>query len=64
MEIVKMEHVTKIYGDRNIEIEMDGGASPKNFKELKEAGTDIIVAGSAVFKAEDPAAVIEQIHNV
>lgn len=60
----KIRECKKLIGDRNIEIEMDGGASPKNFKELKEAGTDIIVAGSAVFKAEDPAAVIEQIHNV
>lgn len=60
----KIRECKKLIGDRNIEIEMDGGASPKNFKELKDAGTDIIVAGSAVFKAEDPAAVIEQIHNV
>ena len=51
----KIRECKKLIGNRNIEIEMDGGASPKNFKDLKEAGTDIIVAGSAVFKAEDPA---------
>ena len=43
---------------------MDGGACPDNFAKLAEAGTDIIVAGSAVFKAADPAAVIKQIHSI
>lgn len=60
----KIRECKKLIGNRKIEIEMDGGASPKNFKDLKDAGTDIIVAGSAVFKAEDPASVIEQIHNI
>ena len=39
-------------------IEVDGGVSPANAGLLAEAGGDILVAGSAVFKAEDPAAVI------
>ncbi len=60
----KIRATKKLIGNRNIEIEMDGGASPKNFAELAAAGTDVIVAGSAVFKAEDPAAVIEQIHKI
>lgn len=30
-------------------IEVDGGVSDKNIKELKEAGVDIVVAGSFVF---------------
>ena len=41
-------------------IEVDGGVSAANSKELSEAGAEILVAGSAVFKAEDPAAVIQQ----
>lgn len=39
-------------------IEVDGGVSPANSKALEEAGADILVAGSAVFRAADPAAVI------
>jgi ribulose-phosphate 3-epimerase len=39
-------------------IEVDGGVSPANAGALAEAGVGILVAGSAVFKAEDPAAVI------
>ena len=41
-------------------IEVDGGVSPDNAHELAEAGADILVAGSAVFKATDPAEVIRR----
>ena len=37
----------------NFEIEVDGGANLDNVQELASAGTDIIVAGSAVFKTPD-----------
>ncbi len=33
----------------NVDIEVDGGATPDNVKMLLEAGANIIVAGSAVF---------------
>lgn len=39
-------------------IEVDGGVSPANAKALVEAGAEILVAGSAVFKAENPADVV------
>jgi ribulose-phosphate 3-epimerase len=42
----------------NIRIEVDGGVSPANAKALVDAGAEILVAGSAVFKAEDPSEVI------
>lgn len=41
-----------------VKIEVDGGVCPANAKALVDAGAEILVAGSAVFKAEDPAAVI------
>ena len=41
-----------------IPIEVDGGVSPSNASALAEAGADILVAGSAVFNADDPAQVI------
>jgi len=34
----------------NCLIEVDGGVNDKNIKELKEAGVDVVVAGSYVFK--------------
>lgn len=42
----------------DVKIEIDGGVCPDNAKKLIEAGAEILVAGSAVFKAENPAEVI------
>jgi len=41
-----------------VKIEVDGGVCPANAKALVDAGAEILVAGSAVFKAEDPAAAV------
>ncbi|MCZ6595082.1 MAG: ribulose-phosphate 3-epimerase [Bacteroidetes bacterium] len=35
-------------------IEIDGGVTNKNAKQLKDAGADVLVAGSYVFKSENP----------
>lgn len=40
------------------QIEIDGGVSPKNIGLVKNAGADIAVAGSAVFKADDPVSTV------
>ena len=42
-----------------ISIEVDGGVSASNAAALVAAGAEILVAGSAVFKAESPGEVIE-----
>lgn len=39
-------------------IQVDGGVSASNAAKLVECGADILVAGSAVFKSEDPSSVI------
>ena len=49
------------YVDKNglsLEIEMDGGATESNAKALRDAGVDVIVGGSSVFKSDDPARTI------
>lgn len=57
----------KYYNDiRNLNnykylIEVDGGVDSKNAHLVKEAGVDIIVAGSAVFKAPNRAKEIDEI---
>ena len=43
---------------RDIPIEVDGGISPDNASSVVKAGASILVAGSSVFKAADPAAAI------
>jgi len=42
------------------EIEVDGGVSPANAEILVKSGTDILVAGSSVFNAEDPGKTIAE----
>ena len=39
-------------------IEVDGGVSPANAARLTDAGAEILVAGSAVFRSDDPSEVI------
>ena len=43
----------------NALIEIDGGVTNKNAKQLIDAGADVLVAGSYVFGAEDPIKTIE-----
>ncbi len=44
-------------------IEVDGGVGLDNVKVLAESGVDIVVAGSSVLGAEDPAAVIKALQK-
>lgn len=44
-------------------IEVDGGVNPDTAKRLVEAGADMLVAGNAVFGADDPEAMIHRLRN-
>ncbi|MBO4690993.1 MAG: ribulose-phosphate 3-epimerase [Paludibacteraceae bacterium] len=44
----------------NTLIEIDGGVNAQNAASLFEAGADVLVAGSAVFGADDPEAIIRK----
>lgn len=48
-------------GRTEVPIEVDGGIGPDNAPEVVAAGASILVAGSAVFKAPDPASAIRAI---
>lgn len=45
----------------DVSLEVDGGVTLGNIKEIADAGVDIAVAGSTVFKAEDPTRAIEEL---
>ncbi len=45
-------------GRKDVPIEVDGGIGPENAAAVRKAGAGILVAGSAVFKAPDPAQAI------
>jgi ribulose-phosphate 3-epimerase len=49
---------------RVIPIEVDGGLKLDNVEDIIEAGMEIIVAGSAVFDAPDPAAAIRSLKEI
>jgi len=42
-------------------IEVDGGVNVQNAQQLFDSGVNVLVAGSAVFNADNP---IETIHNM
>jgi ribulose-phosphate 3-epimerase len=44
----------------NALIEIDGGVNLQNAKDIINAGADVLVAGNAAFKTENPIATIEQ----
>lgn len=46
-----------------VHVEVDGGVSPRTSRSVIEAGADVLVAGSAVYGAEDYALAIEAIRT-
>ena len=49
-QVKKIKALRDMIGDRPIHIEIDGGITPENAPLVVEAGADVLVAGSAVFK--------------
>ena len=47
----------------DVDIEVDGGITPDNVRTVLEAGADVIVAGSAVFKG-NPAGNVKTFLNI
>ena len=45
----------------NVHIEIDGGVTLENAQSIVDAGADVLVAGSTVFKAPDPIGMIQQL---
>ena len=45
-------------------IQVDGGVNLNNAQNLLEAGVDVLVSGTTIFKAEDPHSVIDHLKNI
>ena len=58
-ELPKVSALRKRYPD--LDIEVDGGLGLGTIDQAAYAGANVIVAGSAVFGAKDPADVIRQL---
>ena len=61
----KLRYVREQITSRGLKtlVEIDGGVNVENAHELFEMGADVLVAGSAVFKAADPEQTIHQMLN-
>ena len=59
----KLREVSAIIQEsgKEIDLQIDGGITAENVEEVKKAGANVIVAGSAVFKAEDRTAIIAKL---
>lgn len=62
----KVKEIKKEINRRGLDvmIEADGGIGTENIKACAEAGVDIAVAGTSVFKASNPKQVIEEMKNL
>ena len=47
----------------NVDIQVDGGVNEETVRIAARAGANVFVAGSAVFKSDNPAAIIERLRN-
>lgn len=65
-ETLEKVRALRRYADRKklqLDIEVDGGLKPDNVALATAAGANVIVAGSAIFQAKRPRAVIAQMRN-
>ena len=59
----KISEIRDMVRGRDIDIEVDGGVTRSNAAEVVRAGANVLVAGSAIFKAKDYAAEIRAIRT-
>ncbi len=62
--VPKIQRTKKLIGSRPIWLQVDGGISEKTIEIAASAGADTFVAGSAVFKADDPAEMVRKLRSM
>ncbi len=63
-EVLPKVHEARQWVDSHgltVDIEIDGGITPETARPAREAGADVLVAGSAIFRAPDP---VEAVHRL
>ena len=65
MTLEKLRQTRKIIDDSgfDIRLEVDGGVSEQNIREIAEAGADMFVAGSAIFGKPNYKTVIDAMRS-
>ncbi|MBI2217523.1 MAG: ribulose-phosphate 3-epimerase [Candidatus Rokubacteria bacterium] len=59
----KVGRVREMIGDRRIEVSVDGGINLDHAAPLARQGATVLVAGSAIFGAPDPAAAVRELRR-
>mgnify|MGYP003666729308 FL=1 len=62
-KVSQLKHLID-FSDATCQIEIDGGVTNKNANQLVEAGADVLVAGSYVFKSENPTETIKDLKSL
>ena len=60
-QLQKIADVRTMIGQKNIYLEVDGGINPKTAKLCRNAGADVLVAGSAMFKTDNYAEALAEL---
>jgi ribulose-phosphate 3-epimerase len=59
----KIRQIRTLLGARGVDVSIDGGVKVEHARPLAQCGASILVAGSAVFEAPDPASVVKQMKS-
>ena len=62
-KISQLKHLIE-FSKSECQIEIDGGVTNKNANQLIEAGADVLVAGSYVFKSDNPTETIKNLKEL
>jgi len=62
-KVEQLKHLIEYTGSNTL-IEVDGGVTDQNIEQLSEAGVNAFVAGSFVFKSNNPADTISNLKNL
>ncbi len=59
----KIRRARELIGDRDVWLQVDGGVSAETVERCVEEGADVLVAGSAVYGADDPAEAVRALRE-
>ncbi len=63
-QLKKIKEVKQMIGRKKIDIEVDGGINLSTAKEAVNAGANILVSGSTIFKCKNYSKIIDDLRNI
>ncbi|MCL4518412.1 MAG: ribulose-phosphate 3-epimerase [Thaumarchaeota archaeon] len=62
--VPKVSKAARLFSDKHVEIEVDGGVDMENAKMLCEKGATVLVAGNSIFGKPDPKIAITELKRI